>query len=1213
MSLETLATSAETSHSSDDLEASSSASLSMQPDLPSQQGSSRRSVTETEISHRDMTTVSSLIGQDWEKLAYELFHEFQDSLETKSQVIEQLQQLPNLQDRAFEMLNKWKEQCPCQATRQKVIKALKKLNKQDIVKKLDQEHGHESEVMQETKFQNLQQKLANIYLESKTRIQRIPWEEDDTMNIDDIYVELNLLKQTDKPNEIKHEKIQSFDEALKRNEYDIFPKRVIVQGKAGCGKTTFVSKISVDWAKHVSSKCKTTSLLQNYQILLAINLREIELGDDLQTVIQNQLLENADDVSNALNCVNYTPKSVILLVDGYDEYNTKLSKEMTQIIHKTKFKEICVVITTRPWKAEELAKKKQTDVYLEITGLTRSHAVKFIANYFDIDETELIDPYLRCLQKELSKLLNVVTKLTESDSDPESDFPFEQTELSNSEQYANTKNIKDAQAVLDYIVSKDMLKGGMLPLILLFVCLLWQDRSESGENMPSSKTHLYSEIVNLIIRRYCEHPKHTSPMDLQKFMRSCFQPLGKLALQGLLAPERGLLFESVKIKNILHDNDEHIYNSGLLSKLKNRNTLRKSYFLSFPHKSIQEYFAGIYIGSALKSCTSMSLDDPQALDTDVKLFLDYFDSFRKLYDMRNVIIHACLSSSSKVVDILLSIPIQQAASKDEKLSVIYNSQTLHTTQEKFESCKTNCYRIRNYNQFICSCLNEISQIHDIQPAHVQSIKAITTDDMEFCYDTFSVLMKVPQISNLEYMYIFSGFFNSAYENATRCLNFVDNHHITSLQYLLVCLDEFYNSDSANITACVNKLVRDNKMLKVIDISLPGAYMYASTFQLNPGYDHLEILKLSTHCSFDVDISILHNLKELELSLTKKCVHPLKSNSLEILRLHYINWLSGPFDLSMLPNIRILELIHCGEYLPPCELKSNSLEILLVNRIDFLSSVFDLKMLPNIKELELIDTQHCLPSMESNSLEKLSLKGIGLPNHHSYLPKLKELVFISVKLFFVKFMKTLTKEFAPQLTVLHLEALHDLEADTHLQESHISLLRSGVSVMTNLQKLTLKHFKVSLNGMKELSEALPCLAQLQKLSLKDIRPTEQHAKPDPSCAKQAWLHLLKSLQNKEELSELYLKNCFSEQFKPMNCEDQTQKVIQALCDTLIYLPKLTTLSLAKNHFGDSLQCLVKSLCHVPKLYCLDLSGNMMTEQVQKKLSYAVPKHIYLSVW
>lgn len=87
-----------------------------------------------------MEVVSSLIGCDWERLAYNLFY-FQDTLKTKSKVIDELTKAGKpLYQTCFDMLNKWKMESE-NPTREMLIDALENIGVNRIVSELKRKYA----------------------------------------------------------------------------------------------------------------------------------------------------------------------------------------------------------------------------------------------------------------------------------------------------------------------------------------------------------------------------------------------------------------------------------------------------------------------------------------------------------------------------------------------------------------------------------------------------------------------------------------------------------------------------------------------------------------------------------------------------------------------------------------------------------------------------------------------------------------------------------------------------------------------------------------------------------------------------------------------------------------------------------------------------------------------------------------------------------------
>ena len=93
-----------------------------------------------------------------------------------------------------------------------------------------------------------------------------PWNPDDTMDIDEVYVELSFLRDGRKLSGTEKEKLEDYTEIFEGRGRHRIPKRILVYGKPGIGKSTFAKKLAVDWSRGEKK------ILKKFEVLLLIKL-----------------------------------------------------------------------------------------------------------------------------------------------------------------------------------------------------------------------------------------------------------------------------------------------------------------------------------------------------------------------------------------------------------------------------------------------------------------------------------------------------------------------------------------------------------------------------------------------------------------------------------------------------------------------------------------------------------------------------------------------------------------------------------------------------------------------------------------------------------------------------------------------------------------------------------------------------------------------------
>ena len=91
-------------------------------------------------------------------------------------------------------------------------------------------------------------KLAEYYKNSGT-VPVSVWSTLDPVDIHEIYTRLSWAKQEQNAAGSSQTELDHYGDLFAANENGTFPKRILVQGQTGIGKSTFVKKLALDWAE----------------------------------------------------------------------------------------------------------------------------------------------------------------------------------------------------------------------------------------------------------------------------------------------------------------------------------------------------------------------------------------------------------------------------------------------------------------------------------------------------------------------------------------------------------------------------------------------------------------------------------------------------------------------------------------------------------------------------------------------------------------------------------------------------------------------------------------------------------------------------------------------------------------------------------------------------------------------------------------------------
>ena len=376
-------------------------------------------------------------------------------------------------------------------------------------------------------------KLEDHYQKTAT-VPTFPWSKKSVVDIHQIYTRLSWVKEEQTPTGTTQSELKHYTELFTANKNGVIPKRILVQGQTGIGKSTFVKKLLVDWVGvNKGTGDEQAAVLKNFELVVAVNLKEVSKCQSLIDVItQSNVFAKEDKymTEDLLGYITNNQEKVLLIFDGYDEYRCGRESEIYEIFSGKSLRSCSVLLTTRISKADEL--RGGEDLHAEITGFSKVDRRDFMRRFLSSGEVSKLEDHL--CERKLGELAKV-------------------------------------------------------PLLLLFFSILW--REGQSKSFPKSKTMLYIKIVQFILNH--SHSRQTEQhVKLESFKDSVLlSEIGKVALQGLLKDDH--LFEYSQLSSSVRSDDSVF--TGLLQITEYSENSGPVGMVSFIHKSIQEFLAAWYV------------------------------------------------------------------------------------------------------------------------------------------------------------------------------------------------------------------------------------------------------------------------------------------------------------------------------------------------------------------------------------------------------------------------------------------------------------------------------------------------------------------------------------------------------------------------------------------------------------------------------------------
>ena len=274
------------------------------------------------------------------------------------------------------------------------------------------------------------------------------------------------------------------------------------------------------------------------KIKLVLLLKCHDLSGDIWEAIDDQLLpRNIDEKAkeNFFKYINANQSQVLLILDGLDEAPSNCTKMFSDLVESRELPKCHIIFTSRQEGSVKIS--KFCDTLLQIEGFVSDNSHNYIMHYF------------KDLEAQGQNLM---------------------------------KDIEQNIELEELIVN---------PLFTAMLCLVYEDLKGG---LPLSKTQLYLEITECILKRFCQKQglSHNND-DLTEVFKEELEQLGSIALKALKKDKMHIEdseFPGTTGKSPLFE---------FLSVQSNSSKRRSHTCYRFSHKSFQEFFAGLYLSNQI--------------------------------------------------------------------------------------------------------------------------------------------------------------------------------------------------------------------------------------------------------------------------------------------------------------------------------------------------------------------------------------------------------------------------------------------------------------------------------------------------------------------------------------------------------------------------------------------------------------------------------------
>ncbi|XP_033640099.1 NACHT, LRR and PYD domains-containing protein 3-like [Asterias rubens] len=499
--------------------------------------------------------LSRNIGKDWRRLG--------TTLSFRAAEIETFvyNNRDNLEEQAFQMFIAWRrKQTNDTEARESLRAALVEIERADMTARLSDVAGSAVDVLTCSK------EIANHYIETM-KVMTYPLAKERAMGMTELHVNLQLLRETNRLErhqsenstlQPEHDKISlgSYEDILQPDGPGT--KRTLVTAETGYGKSTLLKKIAYDWAliqvpkRHRLSQ----SPLEIYKLLFLLNVNLMSKDFNFIDAIFSQILTDCNYLTKKglKSFIQKHPEEVLILFDGADEVLFQMLDRangldtIKGVLSFQSFKSCRVIVSSRQFTALKLLKWYPHFTRVRVTGFNDENRQEYVGKY-----------------------------LTNYDSKYQSEL---------------LKEVQESQTLRTL---------GEIPLMFWLMCTTW----EECHKLPDRVTKLFNSAVRVL---YQHRVSKSSATCSDTFTTATFddlsKQLGKVALEGLLNPN-GVKLHFTQAE---FDSERAVAlgcEVGLLANTKAMHELEEFDYVTFLHKTFQEYYAAMYLANLASSNLEM--------------------------------------------------------------------------------------------------------------------------------------------------------------------------------------------------------------------------------------------------------------------------------------------------------------------------------------------------------------------------------------------------------------------------------------------------------------------------------------------------------------------------------------------------------------------------------------------------------------------------------
>ncbi|ELU14998.1 hypothetical protein CAPTEDRAFT_186284 [Capitella teleta] len=258
--------------------------------------------------------------------------------------------------------------------------------------------GGENRPINDSEVEVLRTELKGKY-ESLSRFHPMPWLPHQ-LPLTNVFTKLQLVSPGSQQDPLLLDRDQqpSLDNLFTPHELSRDPKRILVEGEAGIGKTTLLQMLVSKWNEgNCGEKCGSPCV-HSFDLLFNLHAKDFIGCTSIPDVIKSCLLARDSEISTEILEAILQMQSVVLVVDAYDEEYME-NHLLNDVIEGRVLKDATVLLSCRP----AFLKFRFFDSIFVVHGFDEEHQIEYVERF--AHEINLSSNSLLKLQQKMSNEL----------------------------------------------------------------------------------------------------------------------------------------------------------------------------------------------------------------------------------------------------------------------------------------------------------------------------------------------------------------------------------------------------------------------------------------------------------------------------------------------------------------------------------------------------------------------------------------------------------------------------------------------------------------------------------------------------------------------------------------------------------------------------------------------------------------------------------------